>query len=413
MPAVEPAGSASEGLPISIGRIEVSRGNVNFSDLFVRPNYSANLTAVAGTISALSREQAGDVSLTARVNDNAPVEVKGRIHPFASQLSLDLAGRAQDVELPPLTPYAIKYAGYGIEKGKLTFDVRYRIEDRKLAADNRLVLDQLTFGERVESPTATKLPVLLAVSLLKDARGVIDINLPISGSLDDPQFSIGGLIVRVIVNLLTRAVTAPFALLAAAFGGGEELSTLDFAAGDATLEAPMQARVDTLAKALADRPGLKVEIGGRADPAADREALRRASIDTAIRREKMKALARDGTAPASIANVTIAPDERERWLRAAYREAPLSDRPRNFFGVLKDIPPAEMEAMLLASANVDDEALRSLATQRAQAVKDALVARGIAAERLFVTASRLGGENAGTAATKQTSSRPRVELALR
>src|SRR4029079_6911446 len=121
--------------------------------------------------------------------------------------------KARDVDLPPLTPYSVKYAGYGIEKGKLTFDVHYKIEDRKLTATNRLVLDQLTFNrERIDSPTATKLPVLLAVSLLQDRNGVIDINLPVAGSLDDPQFSVGGLIIRVIVNLLTKAVTAPFAL---------------------------------------------------------------------------------------------------------------------------------------------------------------------------------------------------------
>ena len=154
-----------------------------------------------------------------------------------SEFSLDLAGKARDIELPPLTPYSVKYAGYGIEKGKLAFDVHYRVENRKLAAENRLVLDQLTFGERVESPTATKLPVLLAVALLKDRHGVIDIQLPISGSLDDPQFSVGGLIVRVIVNLITKAVTAPFALLASAFGGGEELSTLSFAPGSASIAA--------------------------------------------------------------------------------------------------------------------------------------------------------------------------------
>ena len=217
-PAAAPAegAPAREALPITIGRIELARGNVNFSDFFVRPNYSANLTDVTGSVTTMSAEQAGDVAITARVDRTAPVEVSGRIHPFAKELSLDIAAKARDVDLPPLTPYAVKYAGYGIEKGKLTFDVHYRVENRKLAAENRLVLDQLTFNpQRVDSPTATKLPVLLAVSLLKDTRGVIDIELPISGSLDDPEFSVGGLIIRVIVNLITKAVTAPFALLSA------------------------------------------------------------------------------------------------------------------------------------------------------------------------------------------------------
>ena len=300
---------------------------------------------------------------------------------------------------PSLTPYSAKYAGYGIEKGKLSFDVRYRVEERKLAAENRLVLDQLTFNpQRVDSPTATKLPVLLAVALLKDSRGVIDIRLPISGSLDDPHFSIGGLIVRVIVNLITKAVTAPFALLGAIFGGDGELSTIPFAYGSAELAADAQKRVDTLGKALADRPGLKLDIGGRADPAADREALRRAAVETAIRREKMKSLASEGNAPASVDEVTIAADERARWLSAAYRASSIKERPRNAIGMLKDVPPAEMEAMLYADAKVEDDALVLLANARAQAVKDALAARGIAGDRLFLTAPKVGAAAAAAQA---------------
>ena len=414
-PAPGEAGAPTEDLPLSIGRIELARGNVNFTDLFVRPNYSANLTDVGGSVSALSAEQAGDVALTARVDGTAPVEVKGRIHPFASELSLDLAGHARDIDLPPLTPYAVKYAGYGIEKGKLTFDVRYQVQNRRLSAENRLVLDQLTFGQRVESPTATKLPVLLAVSLLKDARGVIDLRLPISGSLDDPQFSVGALIVQVIVNLITKAVTAPFALLSAAFGSGEELSTLAFAPGSAALGADSQKRIETLGKALSDRPALKLDIAGRADPAADREALRRAAVDEALRREKMKSLVANGNAPQSLAQVTIAADERNRWLTAAYRGSTLPDRPRNALGLLKEVPPAEMEAMLLGNAKVDDDALRLLANGRAQAVKEAIAAKGVAGERLYLVAPRLGSEPAAakSAAADKPAVATRVDLALR
>ena len=416
---------AREAVPITIGRIELANGNVNYSDFFVRPNYAANLTEVTGTVTTMSAEQAGDIAFTGRVDHSAPVEVSGRIHPFAKELSLDIAAKARDVDLPPLTPYSVKYAGYGIEKGKLTFDVHYRVENRKLAAENRLVLDQLTFNrERVDSPTATKLPVLLAVSLLKDSRGVIDINLPIAGSLDDPEFSVGGLIIRVIVNLLTKAVTAPFALLGAAFGHGEELSIVPFAPGSSVLDADAQKRVETLAKALGDRPALKLDIGGRADGEADREALRHAAVETAMKREKMKSLVASGDAPASADLVTIGADERVRWLTAAYSESSIKDRPRNAIGMLKDLPPAEMEAMLLAEAKVDDDALRLLANARAQAVKDELASKNIATERLFLTVPRLSGIDAATAAgaaptgsagpTARADAPPsRVDLALR
>ena len=409
---VEPA-VRQDSLPVTIGRIELTRGNVNFTDLFVRPNYSANLTDVVGSVTTMSGEQAGDLAIAARLEHTAPVEVQGHIHPFAKELSLDIAAKARDVDLPPLTPYSVKYAGYGIEKGKLTFDVHYQLDNRKLAAENRIVLDQLTFGEHVDSPTATKLPVLLAVALLKDSRGVIDVRLPISGSLDDPQFSVGHLIIQVIVNLITKAATAPFALLSAAFGGGEELSVLVFAPGSASIADDAQKRIDTLGKALADRPGLKLDIGGRADPASDREALRRAAVEMAMKREKMKSLARTGSAPASVDQVTIAPDERDRWLTAAYRESSLPDRPRNVIGMLKDVPPAEMDAMLYKSITIDDEALRLLANSRASAVKEAIAARGVDRERIFLVAPRIGSE----AATAKPSapvpaSISRVDLAL-
>ncbi len=158
---------------MSIGRIEVSHGEEQFSDFFVKPNYSAHLTEVVRgeRFSALSATQSGDVELTARVESTAPVDIRGSVNPFARGLTLDLTATAKDIDLPPLTPYSAKYAGYGIQKGKLSFEAHYKIDDRKLAASNKLVLDQLTFGEHVDSPTATKLPVLLAVALLKDRQG--------------------------------------------------------------------------------------------------------------------------------------------------------------------------------------------------------------------------------------------------
>ncbi len=381
---------------ISIGRIDFERGNVNFSDFFIQPNYSVNFTDVAGFVSTMSEEHAGDVSIVARVDGTAPAEVRGHIHPFAKELSLDIAAEARDVELPPLTPYSVKYAGYGIRKGKLTFDVRYQVENRKLTAENHLIVDQLTFGEHVDSPTATKLPVLRTVALLKDANGVIDIRLPISGSLDDPEFSVGGLFTRQIVGLLTKAATAPFTLLPKALGGGEELSTVTFAAGSAAIGPDAEKRIATLAKALSDRPALKLAIGGRADPVADREGLRHVTVEHAMKRAKMKALVTEGTTPASIDQVTIGAEERDRWLKEAYREAPLPDRPRDMWGMLKDVPPADMEAMLLASATVEDDALRSLANARAQAVRSMIVATGVASDRLFVIAPRVGAEPGAT-----------------
>ena len=384
--------STTDGLPVSIGRIEVADGEVQYSDFFVQPNYNAHLTAVSGTVSALSKTQAGDVQFAGSVEGTAPVDVRGTVNPFAEEISLDLTGKAHDVDLPPLTPYSVKYAGYGITKGKLALEVHYKIENRKLAATNKLKLDQLTFGEHVESPTATKLPVLLAVSLLKDRNGVINLDLPIQGTLDDPKFSVWGVIVQIFVNLITKAVTAPFALLGAIAGGpaGEQLAYVEFAPGRADLSADAQTKLRTLAKALADRPGLKMDVIGRAAPDADRDGLKRATLDRAIRVQKQKALAEEGESAPNIDAIRIDENEYPKLLEAVYKATDIPDKPRNFLGIAKSIPPAEMESLLLASYGADGQALATLANRRAQTVKEWLAGDGaIASERVFVVAPKL------------------------
>ncbi len=382
-------------LPVSIGRIEVAHGEVQFSDFFVKPNYSAHLTDVAGSVSALSATQAGDVRLEARVENTAPVEIHGTVNPFARALTLDLTASARDVDLPPLTPYSAKYAGYGIQKGKLSLEVHYKIDNRKLAASNKLVLDQLTFGEHVDSPTATKLPILLAVALLKDRNGVINLDLPISGSLDDPKFSIGAVIVQIIVNLITKIVTAPFAVLGAIIGGphSEQLAYVEFAPGHAELSADSETKLRSLAKALADRPALKLDATGRAIPDVDRDGLKRVTLDRAMRIQKQKFLVAQGESAPAIDTLKIEAAEYPKYLALVYRDADIPDKPRNVIGVAKDVPPAEMEAMLLASYRTDEEALRSLANRRALAVKEWFIGPGaIASERVFVVASKLSDD---------------------
>ena len=406
--AKEPA--PDPGLPpnIRIGKITLQGGNVNFSDFFIKPNYSANLTGIGGSVTEMTPEKAADLELRGKVDNSAPVEIVGSLNPLAKELLLDIKASARDIELPPLTPYSVKYAGYGIEKGKLSVTVKYFIENRKLAAENNIHLDQLTFGEKVESPTATKLPVLLAVALLKDRNGVIDIDLPISGSLDDPQFSVGGLIVRVIVNLLTKIITAPFSALASAFGGGVELSYVEYAAGSATLDSEARKRLDALAKALNDRPSLKMEVTGRADAAGDRDGLKQAYVESRVKAEKMKRLTREGKAPASVDDVSVGKEEYPALLKAAYGEEKFP-KPRNVIGLAKDLPVPEMENLMITNAQVTEEDLRQLANRRAQAAKGYLVETGkVPAERVFLVAPKLGGEE-----PKDKGKPTRAEFALK
>ena len=212
--------------PLSIGQVTLQGGHVSFSDRLIRPNYSAELTDLAGRISGLSADGStqADVDIRGSVDHAGNLSILGKTNPLAHNLFVDLKVSLKDFELPPTSSYAAKYAGYGISKGKLSLALDYRIADRKLDAKNRLVVEQFTFGDKVNSPDATKLPVRLAVAILKDRHGVIDIDLPIAGSLDSPDFKIGRAVLKVLGNLIVKAATAPFSMIASLFGGGDELS---------------------------------------------------------------------------------------------------------------------------------------------------------------------------------------------
>ena len=378
--------------PISIGRIGIKQGNIAFSDRFIRPNYDANLTGMEGELVGLSSDPTTIASLDLRgkVDNAAPVTVVGRLNPFRQDSFLDIAASVKDFELTAVSAYSGKYVGYGIRKGKLSADLNYKIEDRKLSATNRIFLDQLTFGDKVDSPTALDLPVNLAVSLLKNSRGEIDLNMPVGGSLDDPEFSVAGIVIKAIINLIGKALTAPFALLGSMFGGGEELSYADFPPGRSSFDSGTNAKIATLARALSDRPALKLEIVGQADPASDPDGIRRVMLERSIKAAKLKEMVRKGEEAPSLDDMTLSDEEYGIWLKRVYRDADFK-RPRNAIGLLKDLPVPEMEALMLANTSVDDEALRQLAQQRAQTIKDKLLADGkIAAERVFLMAPKIG-----------------------
>lgn len=289
-------------------------------------------------------------------------------------------------------------------------DVSYRIENDRLAANNHLFIDQLTFGERVDSPTATRLPVLLAVSLLKNSRGQIDLRLPVSGSLDDPKFSVGGIIVQVIVNLLTKVVTSPFTLLAAAFGSEAELGQVDFAPGSAALGAAQLERLDTLARALNDRPSLRMDVIGRAVTAADTAGLKRAQLEARLRAAKVRAQIRAGGASVAPETVSIDPAERSALLAAVYSDDRVVKKPRNALGMARTLPAAQMEQLLIDAFAVTPSELRALANARAAAVRDHLERQGkVARERLFLVEPKVDAAEDANSKTAPT----RVDFALK
>jgi outer membrane protein OmpA-like peptidoglycan-associated protein len=295
-----------------------------------------------------------------------------------------------DLDLPPLSPYTIRFAGHGVERGKLSMDVTYKIApDGSLTAANKLVLNQLQFGDEVQGAPAS-LPVRLAVALLADRNGVIDVDLPLRGSINDPQFSIGPLILKAVVNLITKAVTAPFSLLTGGLGGGSgESSAIVFALGSSELSPDAKQSLDKVAKALTDRPGLQMTIVGTASLDQEREAYQRQRLRALALAEKRRVAVRADPDATEVPPVTDA--EYPALLAAVYKRADLK-KPRNMVGLAKDLPTQDMEDLLMASMTVDEESMRQLAVERGAVVRDYLLAQKLPSERLFLGAVQTKAE---------------------
>ncbi len=371
---------------IKIETVTLQGGKIDVSDRSVNPEYSAALTEIGGRVSGLSSEETtlADVDLRGKLNDYAPLEITGKINPLKEDLYVDLRAKFTDMDLSPLTPYSGKFVGYTIEKGKLSFDLKYLINKRKLDSQNYIFLDQFTLGDRVESPKATKLPVKLAIALLKDRKGEIKLDIPVTGSLDDPKFSIWGIILKVLMNLISKAATAPFALLGALFGGGEELSYVEFDYGSTAIAEQNIKKIDTLVKALHDRPSLKLDIEGHVDLEKDRDGLIQYLFNKKIKVQKLNEMVKKGQPPIPVDEVKVEPPEYEKYLKMAYKEEKFP-KPRNILGMAKDLPAPEMEKLMLTHIEVKEGDLRNLAQQRAMTVKDAILKPGqVEPGRIFI-----------------------------
>lgn len=378
-PSTPPSQTTGEPTPIKIAKLTLRGGTVDFSDHFIRPNYSAKLTQLGGQVSTLlsTSDTPADVGLRARLDDAAPLTITGKVNPFSKDLFVDLSVDFKDIDLNPMTPYAGKYAGYTIEKGKLTLNLKYLIANRLLKAENKVIIDQFTFGDSVKSADATGLPVKLAISLLKDRNGTINLDVPLSGSLDDPQFSVWGTIVQVLTNLIAKAATAPFALIGAVLGGGsgEEMNQIEFIYGRATLDDAAQEKVKKIGEALADRPALSLDISGYAEKEKDLDGLKRYRFERQLKAQKLNDEGKKEAEIASLDEVKIEQDEYLKYLTMAYKEADFP-KPRNIVGLVKDLPQEEMETLMFTHIEVTDEDLHELAKQRAMAVRDSLVKAG-------------------------------------
>jgi hypothetical protein len=391
-PGEAPATSASPGqattqpMDIQVAELTLQGGDIQFADRSVKPSYSADLAEIGGRVTGLSAAETtlADLELRGKLHNSAPLEIVGKINPLKTDLYVDLRARFTGMDLSPTTPYATKYVGYTISKGKLSFDLNYKIDKRKLDSENKIFVDQLTFGDKVDSPDATSLPVKLAVALLKDRNGQINLDIPVTGSLDDPQFSIWKVVAQIVGNLIVKAVTSPFALLGSAFGGaGEDLQYLEFEPGRTAFTEDSAKKVEALAKGLAEKPGLRLEITGYVDPDPDREGLKRFLMQRKVKAQKLNDLMKSGAASIPVDEVKVELAEYERYLTRAYRAEPFP-KPRNFIGMVKSLPIPEMEKLMLTHIEVGNQQLRELAARRANAAREAILKAGVEPDRLFI-----------------------------
>ncbi len=394
-PAAPAATAASAPLmPIEIKKVLVQSSSANFSDLSLKPNFSASIVALEGSVTGLSSKpnSRAKIDLHGQIDRFSPVAIQGEVNVFSSVLYTDLSLSFRNMELTTFNPYSGKFAGYSIAKGKLTTELSYKIDGRKLNAGHHVIIDQLEFGEKTASKDAVHLPVKLAVALLKDRNGVIDLDVPVTGSLDDPHFRLGPIIWKVVVNLLVKIVTSPFALLGSLFGGGPDLQFVDFPAGVAVLDQAGEERVKSIAKALAERPQLKIAVPLAGVPELDRAALIESKFNALLLEQQRSQMSRKKVtqaeppafdtlpAPAQL-DVLAAVHKKQTGAAPKYLAQPEASAAPDAPAPSKDEAKAQqitaniafLRQELHARISVDEQEMTALVQQRAAAIQQLLL----------------------------------------
>lgn len=443
---------------ISISEIVVTNTQIKFTDRSLTPNVNMAVDQAGGTISGIStsRLHHGDIDLHALVDGVGPVQITGHVNPFSGTETNELKIFMTNMDLLPTSPYSGKYAGYRIARGNLSLDLTYHLVGRNLKSQNVITIDQFNFGDKVNSPDATHLPVRLAVAIMKDREGKIVLDVPIEGNLDDPKFRIHKVVMRAIVDILTKVATSPFSLLGAAFGGGgEELSYEEFVPGSTDLSDASKKKLDTIVKALYGRPALRLQLSGSINPADDRDALQRAAFQHELQMSQWSSLSKSEQEALKPDEMVLTPEQKAQWIVKLYDQA-LADGKispavlaahTNLAAIAAQIKPtkrsrkqAEMlvqesqasqspnkaskalapapsplqsklppltdpkEALLVAIEPISDSDLEALAINRAKAVRAYILESGkVEADRLFLEQSQTGG-------LRQDGSRVYLEL---
>jgi uncharacterized protein involved in outer membrane biogenesis len=393
-PSPASASASSEPFALSLDRLSVTEADLEFADLSLVPQFGTQIHALGGVINGLSTDpaSAAQVEMDGKVDDYGSAKVRGSLQPFRATDFTDLKVSFRNLEMNRLTPYSGKFAGRKIDSGKMSADLEYKIKNRQLTGANKFVINTLKLGERVDSPDAVHLPLDLAIALLEDSNGVIDLDLPISGSLDDPQFSYGKVVWKAIVNVISKIATAPFRALGKLLGvGADKLEAIDFETGDTALAPPEQEKLRAVADALAKRPSLALRIAPAYDLAADKASLQETAIRRAVLKE-MDVAVNPGEKPGPIdlnnTKVQSAIDNLYKDIKGQPRSMKAVDAVRDYFRKAKPEDVPRYRAMvdeLKAATNIPESDLQSVARGRAEAIRSYLTDKaGLASERIKI-----------------------------
>ena len=393
--AAKPAGK-DKPLGIHIGGIAINDGSANFADFSLTPNFATAIQQLNGQIGTIDSRQAkpASVDIKGKVDRYAPVTIKGSVNPFDPMASLDIATSFKRVELTTLTPYSGKFAGYRIRKGRLNLDLHYLITKGQLKAENKVVVEQLQLGEKVDSPDAVSLPLKLAIALLKDVDGKISIELPVTGDLNNPQFSIMPIVWQTLRNLIVKAAAAPFKMIGGLVSGGgsQDLGTVSFAPGSSDLSKEAEGSLIKLSQALKERPALRLEIEGTAAQSSDGPLIAEQRLEREYQYNYYKMLQRRGDKVPAQASLLQVPDsEKGPLLEGIYRIRLKTQPPAEWKDLGKEERTAKMREGVINFWSSSDVLLRQLGQDRASSIKDYLVDKGqLADERVYFIDSSLG-----------------------
>ena len=384
-PKQQPSTASTPPMEIAVQKFSLEDGALDFSDTSFKPGFSAPITGLKGEIEGFNSRspQSTSITFTGAVDKFSPVNITARLVPEQPFKDTEVALSFQDIELTTLTPYSGRFAGYKIRKGRMDVDLDYAIEDSRLNARNNILLHDLMLGDHVASENSTSLPLKLAIALLKDRNGRIDVDLPISGDLDNPEFQLGSVIRMAVVNFITNIVAAPFDMLASLVSGdADDMSALTFAPGSPLLTARQKSTIHSLTKALNERPELDIEIEPTASKVSDAPVIAQQQLQQQLISLYKKLLSSKGMkAPAK--NIVLPDDTKLELLKELATQKKLTDTEQTI--------PA-LTAALLQNWKVSDSVLRKLAISRAQIVKEEMIQQGLATSRVYILGVELKDE---------------------